>query len=253
MKGSVRAGRLAGKTAVVTGGASGIGRATVEHFLDEGARVLAGDVDTTGLDRLAAEIDGHADHLATVTADVGDEPAVEAMMQTCEDTLGPIDVVVANAGVFLNATVLDVTPDAWDQVMATDARGTFLTCKHAIARMRGRGGSIVCVSSISGVAGQARQAAYGPAKFVASGLAMHLAVEWASEGIRVNAVAPGTIDTEGLKTVPEDQRRRLAAAHPMGRFGKPIEVARALAFLASDDASFITGTILPVDGGYLAQ
>jgi NAD(P)-dependent dehydrogenase (short-subunit alcohol dehydrogenase family) len=143
--------------------------------------------------------------------------------------------------------------------MAVDGRGMFLTCKYAIAAMReSGGGAIVCLSSISGEAGQKRQAAYGPAKFVASGLTKHLAIEWADQGIRVNAVAPGTIRTERVTQLPNEPGgpEYLAAIeklHPMGRIGEPAEVAQAILFLASDDASFITGAILPVDGGYLAQ
>ncbi|WP_328401380.1 SDR family NAD(P)-dependent oxidoreductase [Nocardia sp. NBC_00403] len=144
--------------------------------------------------------------------------------------------------------------------MAVDGRGMFLTCKYAIEQMptSGRGGAIVCVSSISGLAGQARQAAYGPAKYVASGLTKHLAIEWATNGIRVNAVAPGTIRTERVRALEEEPGgpeyiSDMASKHPMGRLGEPDEVAEAIAFLASDAASFITGVILPVDGGYLAQ
>jgi NAD(P)-dependent dehydrogenase (short-subunit alcohol dehydrogenase family) len=115
------------------------------------------------------------------------------------------------------------------------------------------GGSIVCLSSISGVEGQKRQATYGPAKFVASGITKHLAVEWAERNIRVNAVAPGTIQTEALAAVPESYRAPIREMHPIKRFGEPAEVANAILFLASDEASFVTGAILPVDGGYLAQ
>ena len=120
------------------------------------------------------------------------------------------------------------------------------------------GGSIVCLSSISGMAGQARQSTYGPAKFVATGLTKHLAIEWASHGIRVNAVAPGTINTERVKQLPTEPGgteylETIKAAHPMRRLGEPSEVAEAILFLASDQASFITGAVLPVDGGFLAQ
>jgi len=120
------------------------------------------------------------------------------------------------------------------------------------------GGAIVCLSSISGLAGQKRQATYGPAKFVATGLARHLAIEWADRGIRVNAVAPGTINTERVKRLPQEPGGAeylevIRKGHPMGRLGQPEEVANAILFLASDEASFITGVVLPVDGGYLAQ
>ena len=120
------------------------------------------------------------------------------------------------------------------------------------------GGCIVCLSSISGLAGQKSQSTYGPAKFVASGLTKHLAIEWAAQGIRVNAVAPGTIRTERVRLLPEEPGgaeylEAIERMHPMGRIGKPQEVANAILFLASDEASFITGAILPVDGGYLAQ
>ncbi len=140
--------------------------------------------------------------------------------------------------------------------MAIDGRGMFLTCKYAVEAMLEQaepGGSIVCLSSISGVAGQAQQSTYGPAKFVASGITKHLAVEWADRGIRVNAVAPGTIATEAVAGLPEEYKAPMKEAHPMGRLGEPSEVANAILFLASDEASFVTGAILPVDGGYLAQ
>ena len=143
--------------------------------------------------------------------------------------------------------------------MSIDGRGMFLTCKYAIEAMaKTGGGSIVCLSSISGMAGQSRQATYGPAKFVATGLTKHLAVEWASRGIRVNAVAPGTIWTERVRQLPDEPGgteyvEEIIKMHPMGRLGEPEEVAKAIAFLASDDASFITGAILAVDGGYLAR
>src|ERR687890_576964 len=185
-------GRLRGKSAVVTGAAKGIGRATAERF-------------------------------------------------------GRIDILVANAGVIPLNTIVDATPEDWDYVMSVDGRGMFLTCKYAIEEMlKTGGGSIVCLSSISGLAGQAQQAAYGPAKFVATGLTKHLAVEWAERGIRVNAVAPGTILTEAVAELPNEYKEPMLKAHPIGRLGEPSEVASAILFLASDESSFVTGAVLPV-------
>jgi len=181
------------------------------------------------------------------------------MIDAAVGRYGRLDVLVANAGVIPLRNIVEATPEDWDEVMAVDGRGMFLTCKYAIEQMlKAGGGSIVCLSSISGVAGQKGQSTYGPAKFVASGLTKHLAVEWADRNIRVNAVAPGTIRTERVQRLPEEPGgveyiEAIERMHPIGRLGEPREVAQAILFLASDDASFVTGAILPVDGGYLAQ
>ncbi|MFG2836556.1 SDR family NAD(P)-dependent oxidoreductase [Streptomyces zaomyceticus] len=245
------AGRLADRVCVITGAASGIGRATVERFLREGARVVAADIDA---DRLAT-LEG----VVPVVGDVSKEDDARRIVATAVDRFGWLDVLVANAGVIPLLDITEAEGADFDEVMAVDGRGMFLTCKYAIeAMLVSGGGAIVCTSSISGVAGQARQAVYGPAKFVATGLTKHLAVEWADHGIRVNAVAPGTIETERVAAArvepggPE-YLSEIVRAHPMGRFGTPEEVAAAILFLASDEASFVTGAILPVDGGYLAR
>lgn len=252
-------GRLRGKSAVVTGAASGIGRATAELFASEGARLVVTDIQAEGLVRLQEELTATGAEVDSVVGDVSAEGDARRMIQAAVDRYGHLDILVANAGIIPLGDVFEMSAADWDQVMAVDGRGMFLTCKYAIAAMRDSGGgAIVCLSSISGEAGQKRQAAYGPAKFVASGLTKHLAIEWADQGIRVNAVAPGTIRTERVKQLPNEPGgpEYLAAIeklHPMGRIGEPAEVAQAILFLASDDASFITGAILPVDGGYLAQ
>jgi NAD(P)-dependent dehydrogenase (short-subunit alcohol dehydrogenase family) len=251
--------RLAGKSAVITGAANGIGRATALVFAAEGARIVATDRDTAGLDRLQDELAKRGAECVAVVGDVSVPEDAHRMITTAVEQYGRIDVLVANAGVIPLRTIVEATPEDWDEVMAVDGRGMFLTCKYAIeAMLETGGGSIVCLSSISGVAGQARQSTYGPAKFAASGLTKHLAVEWADKGIRVNAVAPGTILTEAVRRLPDEPGgaeyiEEIRKVHPMGRLGEPDEVARAIAFLASDDASFITGAILPVDGGYLAR
>jgi NAD(P)-dependent dehydrogenase (short-subunit alcohol dehydrogenase family) len=244
--------RLSGKVAVITGAARGIGRATLEVFLAEGAQVVATDLDATTLTEVAGDA-------LTVVGDVSVEDDARAMIDAAVSTYGRIDVLVANAGVIPLSTIDQTSAADWDRVMAVDGRGMFLTCKFAIAHMaRQKSGSIVLLSSISGQRGQVGQAAYGPAKYVATGLTHHLAVEWAARGIRVNAVAPGTIRTDAVVNLLDTAEGRayveeIEGRHPIGRLGEPREVAEAIAFLASDAASFITGAVLPVDGGYLAQ
>jgi NAD(P)-dependent dehydrogenase (short-subunit alcohol dehydrogenase family) len=255
----LRSGRLLGKSAVVTGAAAGIGRATAELFAREGARLVLADINADGLSALRDSLADVTGDVTVVTADVSKPEDVRRMIEVAVEEYGRLDIVIANAGIIPLASVVEATLDDWDEVMAIDGRGMFLTCKYAIEQMMSSGGgSIVCLSSISGVAGQPRQSTYGPAKFVASGLTKHLAVEWAGRGIRVNAVAPGTINTERVQRLPEEPGgteylEAVKAAHPMGRLGEPSEVAKAILFLASDEASFITGAILPVDGGFLAQ
>ena len=248
--------RLGGKSAVVTGAAKGIGRATTELFAREGARLVVNDVDEAGLKEREGRLSGEGAEVVSVVGDVSDVGDAKRIIGAAVGSFGRVDVLVANAGVIPLNNIVDATPEDWDHVMAVDGRGMFLTCKFAIEAMLEQedpGGSIVCLSSISGLAGQAEQSTYGPAKFVASGITKHLAVEWAVRGIRVNAVAPGTITTEAVAQLPEEYKAPMKEAHPIGRLGDPSEVANAILFLASDEASFVTGAILPVDGGYLAQ
>ena len=251
---------LTDKSCLVTGAASGIGRATALKFAREGALLVAADIDAAGLESLTSDLAAEGLSAVAVTGDVSRDADVRAMVGAALDAHGRLDVAVANAGIIPLSDVLETSEQDWDAVMAVDGKGMFLTCKHAIAAMhrQGEGGAVVCVSSISGLAGQARQAAYGPAKFVATGLTKHLAVEWAAHGIRVNAVAPGTIRTERVLALRDEPGgpeylETVSALHPMGRLGEPSEVADVIAFLASDAASFVTGVVLPVDGGYLAQ
>lgn len=253
------AGRLRGKSAVITGAAMGIGRATAEVFAREGARLIVTDIQREPLLGVAEELRSGGADVDVVAGDVSVEDDARRMIAAAVDRYGRIDVLVANAGIIPLGDATEVTAAAWDEVMAIDGRGMFLTCKFAIdAMVATGGGAIVCLSSISGLAGQKRQAAYGPAKFVATGLTKHLAVEWADRGIRVNAVAPGTIRTERVSRLPEEPGGAeyladIERMHPIGRLGEPGEVANVIAFLASDEASFVTGAVVPVDGGFLAQ
>ena len=251
--------RMQGKSVVVSGAAFGIGRATAAKFAQEGAFLLVQDIQERPLLAFRDELQRTGARVEAVVGDVSQVEDCQAMIRAAVETYGRVDVVVANAGIISLGDVVESTVDDWNKVMAIDGKGMFLTCKYAIeAMLKTGGGSIVCLSSISGVAGQNRQATYGPAKFVATGLTKHLAVEWAARGIRVNAVAPGTINTERVKAMAKEPGgpeyiETVKKGHPMGRLGEPEEVANAILFLASDEASFITGAVLAVDGGYLAQ
>ncbi|MFH8492036.1 SDR family NAD(P)-dependent oxidoreductase [Streptomyces longisporoflavus] len=257
---SAPTGRLTGKSCLITGAARGIGKATAERFAREGARLVLSDVDEAAVRSLGETLRGGDVEAHVVVGDVSMPGDARTMVETAVDVYGGLDVLVANAGVIPLHDITEATVEDWDHVMSIDGRGAFLSCKYAIEAMLvdNRGGAIVLLSSISGLAGQSGQSTYGPAKFVASGLAMHLAVEWAHRGIRVNAVAPGTIMTDRVRRLPEEPGGAeyladIERRHPLGRIGLPEEAASAICFLASDEASFITGTILPVDGGYLAQ
>lgn len=259
MSTSTNTGRLHDKVCVITGAAFGIGRATAELFANEGAKLVLTDIQAGPLEELAGLLAAAGAEVRTVAGDVALEDDSRRMIAEATSAYGQLDVLVANAGIIPLDDILTTSVEDWDKVMSIDGRGMFLTCKFAIEDMlKSGGGSIICLSSISGMAGQARQAAYGPAKFVATGLAKHLAIEWAAKNIRVNAVAPGTIRTERVKALPDEPGGQeyldaIEKLHPMGRIGEPSEVAEAILFLASDAASFVTGTVLPVDGGYLAQ
>ena len=247
-------GRLQGKSAIITGAAHGIGRATAIRFAAEGAHVTLNDLDRTALDELVQRVASAGGTARAVVGDVSNPDDVQRLVAEAVGACGRVDIMVANAGIIPEADLPSATAALWDRTMAVDARGMFLTCKYAAAEMlKVGGGAIVCLSSVSGFVGQKGQVIYGPAKFAASGLTKHLAVELAPLGIRVNAVAPGTINTEAVARMDPAGIQAGVARHPMGRIGEPAEVANAILFLASDEASFITGAILPVDGGFLAQ
>ena len=199
---------------MITGAAFGIGRATAELFAREGARLIATDIQREPLLALADELRQGGAEVETVVGDVSVEDDARRMIGAAADRFGRLDVLVANAGIIPLGDVIESTAADWDDVMAIDGRGMFLTCKFAIeAMLPTGGGAIVCLSSISGLAGQKRQSAYGPAKFVATGLTKHLAVEWADRGIRVNAVAPARSAPSGSSNSRGARRRGISRRH----------------------------------------
>jgi NAD(P)-dependent dehydrogenase (short-subunit alcohol dehydrogenase family) len=244
-------GRLDGRVAVVTGGASGIGLASVRRLASEGARVVVGDVDVEGGQAAAGGVDG-----LFVRTDVTDEEQVKALFQTAVDTFGGLDVAFNNAGISPpdDDSILDTGPDAWHRVQQVNLTSVYLCCKHAIGHMRERGrGSVINTASFVAVMGAATsQISYTASKGGVLAMSRELGVQFAREGIRVNALCPGPVNTPLLRELfakdPERAARRLVHI-PLGRFAEPEEIAAAVAFLASDDSSFITASSFLVDGG----
>jgi meso-butanediol dehydrogenase/(S,S)-butanediol dehydrogenase/diacetyl reductase len=244
------AGRLAGKVAVITGAASGIGAATARRFADEGARLVLSDLNEDGGASLARQLDA-----AFVPADVADPAQVEALMQAAFDRCGALHVVYNNAGIGAFGKTPDLDVEVWKRVIEIDLHSVFYGCKSAIPYLRrSGGGAIVNTASISGLFGDYGLVAYNAAKAGVVNLTRTVAIDHAREGIRVNCVCPGPIETPliaPLLAVPVAVTAYQDCI-PMGRVGKAEEVAAAVAFLASDDAAYITGTALVVDGGLTA-
>jgi 3-oxoacyl-[acyl-carrier protein] reductase len=239
---------LAGRTAVITGGAQGLGRAVAERFVAEGARVVIGDVDLAAAEATAAEL-GEGTAVA-VRCDVTDEDQVAALVAAATDAFGSIDVMVNNAGVLRDATMRKMPLDDFRLVMETHVQGTWLGTRAAAAVMREQGsGSIVNMSSISGKVGNLGQTNYSAAKAGIVGLTKAAAKEVAHLGVRVNAIQPGLIRTAMIAGMREDILEQRLKDIPMGRLGEPDEVAKVALFLASDLSSYLTGTVLEVTGG----
>jgi NAD(P)-dependent dehydrogenase (short-subunit alcohol dehydrogenase family) len=241
-------GRLDGKVALITGAASGLGLATVERFTAEGAKVI-------GIDARVPESEVGVDVL---TVDVRDEAAVAAAVDEVVARHGRLDVVANYAGVAGGGPVHMVDADDWDRVLAVNLTGTFLVCKHALRPMlEQRSGSIINVASVEGLQGTEGGSSYNASKAGVVMLTKNMAIDYGRAGIRVNAICPGFIDTPMFRAVMGSDhmtqfRDEYRDDHMLGRFGKPEEIAAAALFLASDDASFVTGHALAVDGGYLA-
>jgi NAD(P)-dependent dehydrogenase (short-subunit alcohol dehydrogenase family) len=247
-------GRLAGKVAVVTGAGSGIGLATVRRFAAEGAVVMCADIDAEAGEKAAAEVGGTA-----VAVDVTDEDAVRALFDDTVERHGRVDIAFNNAGISPpdDDSILETGLDSWRRVQEVNLTSVYLCCKYAIGHMRrAGGGSVINTASFVAVLGSATsQISYTASKGGVLALSRELGVQFAREGVRVNALCPGPVNTPLLRELfakdPERAARRLVHV-PMGRFAEADEIAAAVTFLASDDASFITASTVLVDGGISA-
>jgi len=238
------------RVALVTGAARGIGLATAKKFLAEGWRVALLDIDGELLRAAVAAIGDAADTLA-VQADVADARAVASAMAATQARFGRLDALINNAGVAVFAPLMETSEDDWNRVLAVNLTGAFLCSKAAVPHLREHGGAIVNITSISSLRASTLRSAYGTSKAGLAHLTKQLAVELASLGIRVNAVAPGPVDTAMAKAVHSKEiRADYHDAIPLNRYGLEEELAEAVFFLCSERASYITGQVLAVDGGF---
>jgi 3-oxoacyl-[acyl-carrier protein] reductase len=247
--------RLVGRRALITGAAGGQGRAVAHRFAAEGARLVLTDADAGGLEQLAGELRAADVQVETIVADLRDSAAVDALVPAAVDALGGLDVLYSNAGVYLpqlDRPVTEMTDDAWDMVMNINLESAFRICRAAVSHLAASGrGSLITVSSVAGYAGDDRTIAYPSSKSALIGMTKSIAYAYGGRGLRANVICPGLIDTPmtAQRIADPELAPAIMASIPLGRPGRSEEVAAVAAFLASDDASYVSGIVLPVHGG----
>ncbi|MFN2363129.1 MAG: 3-oxoacyl-ACP reductase FabG [Halarsenatibacteraceae bacterium] len=241
--------KLKEKVAIVTGGASGIGKGVAELFIEEGAKVVIADYDVEKGKKTAEELNENGQALF-VQVDVSDTEAAEAMVEKTVEEFGKVDILINNAGVTADGFLSKMSEDAWDKVIDVNLKGVFNCSKFAAQKMMETdGGVILNASSVVGLYGNVGQTNYAASKFGVIGLTKTWAKELAGKGVRVNCIAPGFTKTEMIEAVPDKLLDKMKKKTPVGRLGEVEDIANAYLFLASDDASYINGAVLPVDGG----
>jgi 3-oxoacyl-[acyl-carrier protein] reductase len=243
-------GKLEGKIAIVTGAGRGIGKAIAVELAREGADLALCGRQIDPLNATAAEIQALGRRALVVSTDVSDAAAVDAFVTQVVTHYGKIDIMVNNAGVTRDKLLIRMSDEDWDEVMRINLRGAFLFSR-AVAKpmMKQRAGSIIQITSIVGLTGNAGQCNYAASKAGLIAMTQSLAKELAGRGIRVNAVAPGFIVSQMTDALPEEVREKIRVTIPAGRFGAPEDIARGVVYLASDDASYVTGQVLSINGG----
>lgn len=248
--------KLENKVAIITGGASGLGAATVERMLRDGAKVAIVDLsEENGNKWLKAMQEKGYQDVIFIQTDVTDEDAVKAMVEKTVEAFGRVDILFANAGGSFDGTLTELSNEDWQKTVDLNLTSVFLTDKYVAEQMLKQegGGSIINCGSIHSVVAQVGMTAYAATKGGVQMLSRTIALNYSDKGIRVNTIMPGYIDTPLLKKLDEDRRKHLIDAHPIGRLGKAEEVANVVAFLASDEASFVSGASIAIDGGYLTR